>query len=128
MLDEAVSSCGVRAALRVLFAGQPFEVDRDEKIVGLVREHSRGKVTGLPFWPDSALLAAAGIPTVVFGPSGAGAHGNDEWVDLASVARVRDILIATANAYCSWGRVADAIAVARPPKHRRARSPWKRLY
>lgn len=85
----------------MLYTGEPFEVDRDEKIVDLVRAHSGATVTGLPFWADSALLAAAGIPTVVFRPSGAGAHGDDEWVDLASVARVRDILIATANAYCS---------------------------
>ena len=34
---------------------------------------------------DAALIQAAGIPTVVFGPGGEGAHSVDEWVDLASV-------------------------------------------
>jgi len=36
-------------------------------------------------WLDAALLADAGIPSIVFGPSGAGAHGTDEWVDLDSL-------------------------------------------
>ena len=36
-------------------------------------------------WADSALLAAAGVPTVYFGPDGAGAHATEEWVDLDSL-------------------------------------------
>jgi acetylornithine deacetylase len=32
-----------------------------------------------------ALLNAAGVPTVAFGPSGVGAHADVEWVDLASL-------------------------------------------
>jgi acetylornithine deacetylase len=32
---------------------------------------------------------------VLFGPIGAGAHAEDEWVELASVQRVRDVLVAT---------------------------------
>jgi acetylornithine deacetylase len=40
---------------------------------------------GLSYWADSAYLAAAGIPTVLFGPSGDGAHADPEWVDLDSV-------------------------------------------
>jgi acetylornithine deacetylase len=65
-----------------------------------MRVHSGGTLTGLPFWSDAALLAAAGIPTVVFGPSGGGAHADHEWLDLASVSRVRDVLVATATVYC----------------------------
>jgi acetylornithine deacetylase len=52
----------------------------------------------MAYWADSALVAAAGVPTVLFGPIGAGAHAQDEWVELASVQRVRDVLVATANA------------------------------
>ena len=46
------------------------------------------KVIGEPYWMDAALLADAGIETVVIGPSGAGAHAAVEWVDLASVESV----------------------------------------
>ena len=43
-------------------------------------------------WMDSALLAAAGFETVVIGPTGAGAHAAEEWVDLESVLQLAAIL------------------------------------
>ena len=55
---------------------------------------------GVPFWTDAALIAAAGIPTVVYGPAGDGAHAAVEWLDLASLERVRDVLLQTAVAWC----------------------------
>ncbi len=54
----------------------------------------------MPFWTDAALIAAAGIPTVVYGPVGDGAHAAVEWVDLASLERVRDVVLQTAAAWC----------------------------
>ena len=51
-------------------------------------------------WMDSALLARAGIETVVMGPSGTGAHSHEEWLDLASVEKLAEILARTAVAYC----------------------------
>ena len=56
---------------------------------------------GVSFWADSALLQAAGIPTVVFGPRVAGLHGVDEWVDLASLERCRDVYLAVARELCA---------------------------
>jgi acetylornithine deacetylase len=52
-------------------------------------------------WMDSALLAKAGIDTVVFGPHGAGAHAKEEWVDVRSVMRVAEVLAETARSYCA---------------------------
>jgi acetylornithine deacetylase len=49
---------------------------------------------------DAAFLSAAGIPTVVFGPDGTGAHAAEEWVDLDSVAACRQVLTATIRAFC----------------------------
>ena len=40
---------------------------------------------GAPYWTDCAILAEAGIPSFLYGPSGEGAHAAIEWVDLASV-------------------------------------------
>ena len=68
-------------------------------IAQLVRRHAGTGFTGPACWADSALLSAAGIPTVLYGPSGAGAHADDEWVDLASVSRVRDVLVAVAREF-----------------------------
>ena len=40
---------------------------------------------GAPYWMESALWQAVGIPTVVCGPAGGGLHGDIEWVDLAQL-------------------------------------------
>lgn len=55
---------------------------------------------GATFWMDSALLDEAGIPTVIFGPRGAGLHADVEWVDLASVDTCATVLEQTARAFC----------------------------
>jgi len=49
---------------------------------------------------DSARFAAAGIPTVVFGPGGEGAHAQVEWVDLADLERCKDLYLAVARELC----------------------------
>jgi acetylornithine deacetylase len=85
---------------RVVMSRQPFEVDEDEEIVRLVRTHAGTEIIGVPFWTDAALVAAAGVPTVVFGPHGEGAHAAVEWVDLASVERCADVLGAVAADFC----------------------------
>ena len=59
------------------------------------------EIAGVPFWADAATLAAAGIPTVLFGPAGSGAHAAEEWVDLASVQACADIYLATAVKFCA---------------------------
>ncbi len=82
--------------LRLTVGRSPFEAAEDEEIVRLVREHSGGELIGVPFWADSALIAGAGTPTVLFGPAGEGAHAVVEWVDLPSADRVREVLIEVA--------------------------------
>src|ERR671911_2833169 len=41
---------------------------------------------------DAVAFLQAGIPAVEFGPAGAGHHGPDEWVSIASLARYRQAL------------------------------------
>ena len=85
----------------------PLETAADQPIVTAllaVVEHILGAppaTVGATFWMDAALLGAAGIPTAVFGPRGAGLHADVEWVDLASVQACADVLVATAQAFCS---------------------------
>lgn len=55
-------------------------------------------------WMDAALLMAAGIPTVVFGPGGTGAHAAVEYVSVSEVVRCAKILVRTAHDFCSGGR------------------------
>ena len=94
------------ASLKRLFVRDPMEAAKDSPIVLAVARSARavtGKepvFSGMSGWLDSALLSAAGIPTVVLGPSGEGLHGVEEWVDLSSVLLCRDIIAKTIEDFC----------------------------
>jgi acetylornithine deacetylase len=60
----------------------------------------RPALMGHSFWMDAAILAAAGVETVVIGPAGAGAHADVEWVEMDSVHRLAEILARTAVSVC----------------------------
>jgi acetylornithine deacetylase len=49
--------------------------------------------TGMSFWTDAAILAEAGIPSVLFGPGGAGLHSLEEYVNVDDVRVCRDVLV-----------------------------------
>ena len=57
-------------------------------------------VIGVPYWAESAIFAAAGIPTVIFGPGGAGAHADVEWVDLGQLDRCVAALGEVVDSFC----------------------------
>jgi len=89
------------ADLRLTVSRGPFEVAGDDDFVQLVgRIAEEADPVGVSFWADSGLIAAAGIPTLLYGPIGDGAHAEVEWVDLASLERVRDVVLRTAVEWC----------------------------
>jgi acetylornithine deacetylase len=96
-----------QAQHRTTLVRPPFSVPEDAPIVQTLREQStrvlgRPPATiGAPFWMDAAFFAAAGIPTVNIGPDGAGAHSIEEWVDLDSVEKCREILALTVGVFCA---------------------------
>ncbi len=102
----ARSDPAFKYTLRRSFVRDPMEARRDAPVVlALARQVAR--VTGTPAvfsgmagWLDSALLSAAGIPTVVLGPGGEGLHGDVEWADLQSVHACRDIVLGTIEDFC----------------------------
>jgi acetylornithine deacetylase/succinyl-diaminopimelate desuccinylase family protein len=95
-----------RATVRPMLTRSSFEVDRNAPIVNAVLGAAATvlgrtpEVIGEPYWMDAALLSEVGIDTVVVGPSGAGAHALEEWVELDSVVKVADILTAAAREFC----------------------------
>jgi acetylornithine deacetylase len=89
------------AALRIGVSREPFEAPSGHPFVELAgRAAGVSEYAGALFWTDAGLIAAAGIPTVLFGPAGEGAHAAVEWVDLASLERVRDVVLQTAVEWC----------------------------
>jgi acetylornithine deacetylase len=91
----------LEADVRMLVSREPFELDPAHELVATVSSAAgETEVVGVPFWADSGLLAAAGIPTVLFGPRGEGAHAVVEWVDLPAVERCRDVYLEVAKAVC----------------------------
>jgi acetylornithine deacetylase/succinyl-diaminopimelate desuccinylase-like protein len=90
------------ATLRVIAHRDPYEAPVHHPFVGVVaRVAGTRDLVGAPFWTDAALIARAGIPTVLYGPAGEGAHAEVEWVDLASLERVRDVIGRTAAEWCA---------------------------
>jgi acetylornithine deacetylase len=47
---------------------------------------------GVSFWTDAAILGAAGTPTVLFGPRGAGLHSIEEYVVIEDLSACADVL------------------------------------
>jgi len=92
------------------FASRPsYEISPDAPIVLLVSEAIRTALgpsaptglAGMAAWTDTALLSAAGIPGVVFGPSGRGLHGKEEYVELDSVVQCSDVLLRAIRVACA---------------------------
>lgn len=95
-----------KASLKTLLARNPFEIACEAPIVQTVTRHAQAllgrdlEATGAMGWMDSALLSEAGIPTVIFGPGGAGAHAAVEWSDLEQVEQATEVLTQVAREFC----------------------------
>jgi len=85
----------------------PFEQDANGDIVQIVKRHAtrdlgrEATIRGEAYWTDAALLREAGIPTVILGVAGVGAHAATEYADVSSVESLSRILEWTAVEYCS---------------------------
>jgi acetylornithine deacetylase len=96
-----------KADFDVFFFRPAFEISPDQPIVQTVSRayastlNEPPKFEGMWAWLDSAILAQAGIPTVIFGPSGDGAHAVVEYADVASVITTINILIRSIIDFCN---------------------------
>ena len=96
-----------RAEIDLAFDRQAFSIDADHEIVELVKTvaaRTTGReplICGKAGWMDAALLSERAIPTVIYGPAGGDFHGDNEWVDLASIDLCADVLTEVTQAYCA---------------------------
>lgn len=106
-LDEVIRSTGEDAQVFSLLDRPPLDCDRESKIATCLREAATAATGATPeeggvgYWMDAALFHATGIPTVNYGPGGAGAHEAVEWVDLDSVVSCAQVLAETARRFCN---------------------------
>jgi len=105
--QESKLSPRFRGTLTTGLVREPLEVPEKEPIVTTLRETAATQLKrepgfqGFSGWTDAALIAAAGIPTVIFGPGGAGAHAVEEWCSLSEVLTCHEVLVATAATFCA---------------------------
>jgi acetylornithine deacetylase len=96
----------LQATVQHVFSQLPSDVAVDAPICKALSESlkRRGepvRVAGMSAWTDAALLNAAGIPAICFGPGDMTlAHANREWVELSEVDRACDVLADLALAWC----------------------------
>jgi acetylornithine deacetylase len=97
----------LRVEQRTLLVREPFEVEHDSELVRALSEAAAEvtgtapPIAGASYWADAAFIAAAGIPTVMFGPGGEGAHALEEWVSLPDTEVVTRTLIGVASRLCA---------------------------
>ena len=90
------------ATQRTLLVREPFEAAPGSDVVAALLEATGGGApVGVSYWADAAFIAAAGIPTALYGPAGEGAHATEEWVSLASTVTVTETLVAAGRRLCA---------------------------
>jgi acetylornithine deacetylase len=95
-----------RADVAVTFSQAPSDVATDAPIVqalaGVIRERCADvRIEGMTAWTDAALLNAAGIPAICFGPGDIGlAHAAEEFVMIDEIERATEILSQLATHWC----------------------------
>lgn len=94
-----------RATLTRLVARAAFEASPDSPIVDIVSRAATAVTAsavrrGEPFWTDAGLVAEAGIPCLVIGVAGGGAHADVEWTTTDSIAKLTDVLRRSIEEFC----------------------------
>ena len=93
--------------LRRLVARGAFEADLDGPIVRAVADSAERVLgrpaasRGEPFWTDAGLILEAGIPCLLIGVDGGGAHAATEWATVESIEQLTDILEGAIRAFCA---------------------------
>ncbi|KAJ5815141.1 Peptidase M20 [Penicillium riverlandense] len=57
-------------------------------------------IQSVSFWCDAALLSQAGIPSIVYGPTGAGLHSKEEWVEVDSLRQMERVYLELVRQFC----------------------------
>jgi acetylornithine deacetylase len=90
-----------KASAKGMFARSPYEISGDHDLPqAMLRALPSARPIGMSFWTDAAILGEAGIPSILFGPTGGGLHSVEEWVNIQSVLTCRDALVTLIRDWC----------------------------
>ncbi|HEX4681172.1 MAG TPA: M20/M25/M40 family metallo-hydrolase, partial [Gemmatimonadaceae bacterium] len=97
----------IRAEVRTTFSQLPSDVGIEAPIVTMLGEALRDervepRIEGMSAWTDAALLNAAGIPAICFGPGDISlAHAAEEYVPIGEIERATAVLARLAMNWCN---------------------------
>ena len=98
-----------RADVAVTFSQAPSDVAVDAPVVDALSNALRScnedvRIQGMSAWTDAALLNAAGIPAICFGPGDITlAHAAEEYVSVDEIERATAVLTQLAQQWCGGG-------------------------
>ncbi len=102
---DVIHECDPEADVRMLLTRDPMVTRPDAAVANATREAIRqvtgaaARETGVAYWMDAAIFSAAGMDTVNYGPTGAGAHEAEEWVEIQSVIDCARVLVEAATRF-----------------------------
>jgi len=99
--DPAVDASAGLVLAREAWRASPGAEPLAAELTTALGDHDRppGR-RGAPYWMESALWEAAGVPTVVCGPGGGGLHAADEWGDVGEIRVFARALTDVLNRFC----------------------------
>jgi acetylornithine deacetylase len=95
------------AEVEVLFSQPPSDVPPNAPIVRALGDALRDRglpasIAGMSAWTDAALLNAAQIPAICFGPGDmALAHAAEEYIEVQEIESATDVLVTLARSWCN---------------------------
>ena len=97
-LEGLLDGLDPAASLEITLRRPAFGISNDAPLTRLLVQADRAMGGNLPIrgehpWTDAALFSEAGIPAIIYGPGGFGAHADVEGVHLADVQRCRETLV-----------------------------------
>ena len=94
-----------RAKARYVFGQPPYETPADHPIArdleaAVARTGGKTTRSSMSFWTDAGVLGEAGIPSVIFGPTGKGLHSVAEYVVAEDVRACQAALVELVRDFC----------------------------